>query len=176
MDAGFNWLRGFLWVLKLFYWIYWIVMDAFTLMLHLPCCGQTHSWWDRTILSVACSICAADKPCKTSYDIEIVIAMRHFVSNVSKLSNQELYDSDVDESNETDNWNLLSNPPLDPCPWQMSAVLYNAEIAPTQPATTAMTRTLALLPSGHTVRGIVLFCLFSKVFGHFCPLLSVKDP
>ena len=99
--------------------------------------------------------------------------MRHFASNVS---NQEMYDSNVDESNETDNWNLLSNPTLDPCPWQMSAVLYNAEIAPTQPATTAMTRTLALLPSGHTVRGIVLFCLFSKVFGHFCPLLSVKDP
>ena len=55
-----------------------------------------------------------------------------------------------------------------PCPRQMSAALYNAEIAPTQPATTAITSTLALLPSGHTAAGIVLF--------HFCPLLSAKDP
>ena len=56
----------------------------------------------------------------------------------------------------------VSNPTLDPCPWQMSAVLYNAEIAPTQPATTAMTRTLALLPSGHTVRELYFFVYFQK--------------
>ena len=42
-----------------------------------------------------------------------------------------------------------------PSAWQMSAALYNAEIAPTQPATTATTSTPPLLPSGYTVGEII---------------------
>ena len=59
------------------------------------CCRQTK----YNVSNVVCT-------CKTSYDIdrispaEIVIAMRHFVSYVS---NQEMYDIDVNACNEADN-------------------------------------------------------------------------